>query len=367
MPLGGYCEKCQRWVWVSAYGECENGHPADVVRDIQLLTPQSGRGSSQVADKPVVVTGRAKYRWWWRHSLWIIWTFAFGLLSWVAFFYIGVRARSAAWLAAGLMYLLPVVAFAASLGTWWWRIALPVMLAAGALSVAHALAARPKYRAVMFGDVPDKALPAPPQPPPLMSGQQRPALPQSPDVEAREVIAAAHRMVLSIIDAADGIQKPDVRGRVARICGTAEEILAELGREPRQVQLARAFLAYYLEAAQKIVTGYADLSRTSSPSPQAAATLARAEGSLDSIQQAFDQQLAALQEHRVIDLDVEVEVLEKTVRMDAGAASAEVLEPMDDLSSPAGSSPAEPLPRSAGSSGGASAGKLSEDARSRQL
>ena len=20
MPLGGYCEKCQRWVWVSGYG-----------------------------------------------------------------------------------------------------------------------------------------------------------------------------------------------------------------------------------------------------------------------------------------------------------------------------------------------------------
>jgi len=367
MPLGGYCEKCQRWVWVSAYGECENGHPADDVRDIQLLTPQKGRGSSQAADKPVVVTGRAKYRWWWRHSLWIIWTFAFGLLSWVSFFYIGVRARSATWIVAGLVYLLPVIAFFASLGTWWWRIALPTMLAMGAISVAHALAARPKYRAIMFGDVPGKALPAAPQPPPLMRGVERPALPQSPDVEAREVVAAAHGMVLSIIEAADGIQKPDIRGRVARICGTAEEILAELGREPRQVQLARAFLAYYLEAAQKIVTGYADLSRTSSPSPQAAQTLARAEASLDSIQQAFDQQLAALQEHRVIDLDVEVEVLEKTVRMDAGAAGAEVLEPMEDLSAAPPASPAEPLPRSTGSSGETSAGSLSEDARSRQL
>ena len=74
MPLGGYCTVCQRWVWLSPYGECQNGHPALAVKDVQQLKPQ---------DDPDVLVGevldegrpRARFRWWWRHSAWILWTF----------------------------------------------------------------------------------------------------------------------------------------------------------------------------------------------------------------------------------------------------------------------------------------------------
>jgi len=330
MPLGGFCEKCGKWVWVSAYGECQNGHPADAVRDIQLLTPQDGRRALLRADRSaVVVPRRAKYRWWWRHSLWIIWTFTLGLLNWVAFFYVGVRARSVAWILSGLFYLLPLMATIASIGTWWWRVAIPAQIVISGISVLHALAIRPRYRAIMFGDLPPESLVAPPQPPPLMAAAERLSLPEGIDVESGETLALAHRRVRSILDAAGPIQKPDIRGQVARMCGTAEEILDELGREPRQIPLARSFLAYYLEAAERIVAGYADLSRRSTSSSEVAGSLARAESSLDAVQRAFDRQLDALLEHRVIDLDVEVEVLEKTVGATAPPAGARPLQPFD--------------------------------------
>jgi len=45
-------------------------------------------------------------------------------------------------------------------------------------------------------------------------------------------------------------------------------------------------------------------------------TLARAEVSLDSIQRAFDSQLAGLLQHQVMDLDSEIALLEKTVEID---------------------------------------------------
>ena len=51
-------------------------------------------------------------------------------------------------------------------------------------------------------------------------------------------------------------------------------------------------------------------------SPDIAAALARAEASLDSVQAAFDGQLANVLEDRVIDLESEIELLEKTVHMD---------------------------------------------------
>ncbi|NLG65713.1 MAG: hypothetical protein GX537_08935, partial [Actinobacteria bacterium] len=46
-------------------------------------------------------------------------------------------------------------------------------------------------------------------------------------------------------------------------------------------------------------------------------TLARAEASLQSIQRSFDQQLGALLQRDVIDLDSEIALLEKTVEMDS--------------------------------------------------
>ena len=103
---------------------------------------------------------------------------------------------------------------------------------------------------------------------------------------------------------------------MARLCASAEKILAELRREPRQIDLARAFLTYYLEAAYRIVRGYAGLAGRDAQAADVRETLARAETSLDAIQQAFDRQLASLLEHDVIDLDSEVALLEKTVQMD---------------------------------------------------
>src|SRR5665647_3445967 len=41
MPVGGYCSVCDRWVWLTPYGECQNGHPASAVRDVQQLKPRT--------------------------------------------------------------------------------------------------------------------------------------------------------------------------------------------------------------------------------------------------------------------------------------------------------------------------------------
>ncbi|WP_424356366.1 ComEA family DNA-binding protein [Methanobacterium sp. MBAC-LM] len=38
------------------------------------------------------------------HSLWILWTLAFGFLSWVSFFYIGFRTKQRKWILWGLIY-----------------------------------------------------------------------------------------------------------------------------------------------------------------------------------------------------------------------------------------------------------------------
>ena len=314
MPLGGYCTVCQRWVWLTPYGECQNGHPALAVKDIQQLKPQA---------EPDVLVGevmdegrpRARFRWWWRHSFWICWTFTLGFMNWLGFVYVGIRARHTPWILSGFAYLLPLILTILAIGTPLIQAAIVLQLLVAAGSVVHALYIRPYYRAIMFGDASPRSLPAAPQPPALAAGA-RPTLPKNIDERTADVLQPARRQVDAILRTAGTIGKPAVRDEVVGLCATADQIIAELASQPRKLDAARGFLTYYLDAAQRIVEGYVNLARRGGATPEINQTLARAEASLKVVQQAFDRQLANVLEDRAMDLDSEIELLERTVRSD---------------------------------------------------
>ncbi len=312
MPLGGYCNVCQRWVWLTPYGECQNGHPALAVKDVQQLKPQA---ESDVLVGEIVEDGprRARFRWWWRHSLWIGWTFTLGFMNWLAFIYVGVRARHTPWTLLGFAYMVPLVLTILAIGTPLLQAAIVIQLLASAASVVNALYIRPYYRAIMFGDASPRSLPAPPQPPALAAGA-RPQLPKNIDERAAEVLQPARRQVDAILRTAGSIGKPAVRDEVVGLCATADQIIAELATQPRKLDAARGFLTYYLDAAQRIVEGYVNLGQRGSSTAEINQTLDRAEASLKVVQQAFDRQLANVLEDRALDLESEIELLERTVR-----------------------------------------------------
>ncbi len=312
MPLGGYCTVCQRWVWLTPYGECQNGHPALAVKDIQQLKPQA---DPDVLVGEVLEDGprRARFRWWWRHSLWIWWTFTLGFMNWLAFVYVGVRARHTPWTLFGFAYLLPLILTILAMGTPLLQAAIVLQLLVAVGSVVHALYIRPYYRAIMFGDASPRSLPSAPQPPALAAGS-RPQLPKNIDERAADVLQPARRQVDKILSTAGFIGKPAVRDEVVGLCSTADQIIAELASQPRKLDAARGFLTYYLDAAQSIVEGYVNLGRRGGSTPEINQTLVRAEASLKVVQEAFDRQLANVLEDRAMDLDSEIELLERTVR-----------------------------------------------------
>ncbi len=312
MPLGGYCTVCQRWVWLTPYGECQNGHSALAVRDIQQLKPQS---EPEVLVGEIVDEGprRARFRWWWRHSFWVGWTFTLGFMNWLAFIYVGVKARHTPWTLLGFAYMVPLILTILAIGTPLLQAAIVVQLLASAASVVNALYIRPYYRAIMFGDASPRSLPAPPQPPALSAGA-RPQLPRNIDERAADVLQPARRQVDAILRTAGSVGKPAVRDDVVGLCATADHIIAELAAQPRKLDAARGFLTYYLDAAQRIVEGYVNLAQRGSTTPDINQTLERAEASLKVVQQAFDRQLANVLEDRAMDLDSEIELLERTVR-----------------------------------------------------
>jgi hypothetical protein len=86
-------------------------------------------------------------RWKLLHSLWIGWTFTLGFFSWVAFVYIGIRARHPRWVLWGLLYATPLILFAVliEVPTSWTNLTLSATVVLGVVSIVHAFLVRKDY------------------------------------------------------------------------------------------------------------------------------------------------------------------------------------------------------------------------------
>ena len=312
MPVGGYCEACGRWVWVAPNGSCKSGHPPSRVREVQQLRPLTSPRGTLMRTPPIPKVTPYHVRFWWRHSAWILLTLTLGFLNWLAFVYIGLRARQPHWLIWGFVYLLPLAATVAAVGSPYFWFALAVQIVVAVVSLIHAVAVRPRYRALMFGDPPIGSVPAPP----MMVAQQRPDLARNLDQNVAQTLREAYQRVGEMSDAANHIARPETRQAIAQLCATAQQILAEIQKHPQRMDVARGFLTYYLEAAARIVRGYEELVARGSDSPEVRKTLAQAENSLPGIQRAFDSHLESLLQLDLLDLESEIDLLDKTVQME---------------------------------------------------
>lgn len=94
-----------------------------------------------------IFTSRGR-TWEWGHSLWILWTFAFGFFSWLAFAYIGIRARHPRWTLWALFYAAPLIMFAvvaSNISQRWVDVTIGVTVALCPVSIVHAFLVRKEY------------------------------------------------------------------------------------------------------------------------------------------------------------------------------------------------------------------------------
>lgn len=135
------------------------------------------------------------------------------------------------------------------------------------------------------------------------------------DKALRETLDEAAKKLDAIRAASEKIAKPDVRAKIAKVCSTGDAILEDIRKDPKDLKPAKQFLNYYLDAAMKIVTRYAELATgpagSSAGSPEVQQSLAKAESVMDTLNESFEKQLAKLKENDVLDLDTEIQVFEK--------------------------------------------------------
>ncbi len=95
------------------------------------------------------ITSKGK-RWELLHSLWIGWTFTFGLFHWVAFFYAAFRAKRRRWVLWGILYMIPFVMslFPAVIredSGWLGNLWVTLLLILAVVSTVHAFVIRKEY------------------------------------------------------------------------------------------------------------------------------------------------------------------------------------------------------------------------------
>ena len=103
-----------------------------------------------------------------------------------------------------------------------------------------------------------------------------------------------------------------IKAKIYHIIETVKKIYQNIRRDPEKMKIAKQFLSYYFDTSISIVNKYSQLSMQEVQSPEISKALLKAENMLNSIDIAFDKQLAKLLSNDVMDLDVEIETLEKT-------------------------------------------------------
>ena len=112
------------------------------------------------------------------------------------------------------------------------------------------------------------------------------------------------------------IRKPTVLSKLKEIDDVVERILAGIKKDPSKLRHARQFLDYYLDATIKILTKYVDISSQNVRDPGIQASLARVEGMLGTLKDAFEAQLAKLLSNDVMDLDSALQTLKQAIEME---------------------------------------------------
>ena len=138
------------------------------------------------------------------------------------------------------------------------------------------------------------------------------------DAVSKEAIAETIReggiRIAEIRTAMHKIGNREIRNKIDSVCGIADSILDDFRRNPKHLKNAKRFTLYYLDATNRIVDRYSTVSANPVKTPETEAVLQRTEDVLELIDDTFRKQLGKLTDGELMDLDVEITLLEKTIK-----------------------------------------------------
>lgn len=136
--------------------------------------------------------------------------------------------------------------------------------------------------------------------------------------EVADALEDGQRQVAEILRLAGRIQIDSVRSEALAIGEIGRGILGDLRKDPDDLAKARRFLDYYLGATRKVLDRYVDLSERRLTTREARQGLEKVGNLLGEVRKGFEAHRAGLAAEDLLDLDVEMQLLRSTMKMDGG-------------------------------------------------
>jgi 5-bromo-4-chloroindolyl phosphate hydrolysis protein len=130
-----------------------------------------------------------------------------------------------------------------------------------------------------------------------------------------ELVDLGRSKVVNMRNSTRMIKDNDIARNIQDICKTGTKIFDELKEHPEDIKKAKPFINYYLDSTDKIIKQYIEFS-SKQMTPEIQKSLDKVEELLAPIKETFEKQLSSLMEDDLLDLDVELSVLEKTMRLE---------------------------------------------------
>lgn len=134
--------------------------------------------------------------------------------------------------------------------------------------------------------------------------------------ELDEALAAGYEKLVQIKKYNGFAYATPIRDDLNAIEMTTVKIFEEIKRDPPDLKRAQQFLSYYLDATLRILSKYAELRKHGVNNSEISDSLEHVEKVFSSLRTGFDTQFSRLLSNDVSDLDVELSLLESTLKME---------------------------------------------------
>ena len=111
------------------------------------------------------------------------------------------------------------------------------------------------------------------------------------------------------------ITEYSVKQKANAIVSSLDKLLENFRKDPRDLPPSRHFMTYTLETLVRILRKYTSMQEEIPRNPSVKQTLEKVEPILDTIQTALEKHHAKMLENDLLDLDVDLKVMEKTIEM----------------------------------------------------
>lgn len=134
-------------------------------------------------------------------------------------------------------------------------------------------------------------------------------------VELNNIYLEASTHVFHIEEAGQQIKNPELKQKSLELASMGSDILAYLENHPKEISKSRHFLTYYLPTAHKIIENYMHLKKANVSAGKFDLITDRTGESLDLLQKVFANQRDGYHKDKLVELEVQTELLEKTITL----------------------------------------------------